>query len=107
METMVDSTREYGRAGLLYPMLIIAAVAVILFGVLGVVAMSGVLPRADPVGAVHTLPRDDPAPASEPRPAAGSPPQPATEKATARSGVSCCEAPLRRSAGANTIRITL
>jgi hypothetical protein len=99
---MGNRTREQGKAGILYPMLIIAALAVIAFGVLGVVAMSGVLPRNDPMSATHTphssaSPRP---PAADDQPTGRSPRAPA-ERA-AKSGASSDNAPSRVTVPAST-----
>ncbi len=47
METALLSKKILDRNGILYPMLVIAAVAVIIFSVLGVATMTGLLPRAE------------------------------------------------------------
>ena len=47
MEINVLSKRALGRSGLLYPMLLIAAISVIVFSAFGVATMTGLLPRAE------------------------------------------------------------
>lgn len=47
METRILGKKLLGRNGLLYPMLVVAAVAVIIFSAFGVATMTGLLPRAE------------------------------------------------------------
>lgn len=47
METRILGRKLLGRNGLLYPMLVVAAVAVIIFSAFGVATMTGLLPRAE------------------------------------------------------------
>jgi outer membrane lipoprotein SlyB len=46
----MDTTHEHGwrRQGLLYPMMLIAAISVIIFSILGIATMTGLLPSALP-----------------------------------------------------------
>ena len=48
METRNLSQNFFGRNGILYPMLVIAAVAVIIFSAFGVAMMTGLIPTAQP-----------------------------------------------------------
>ena len=67
------TTREQSKAGILYPMLIIAALAIIAFGVLGVLAMSDVLPRNESISPTHAPQSVSPrSPTSDHEPAARS-----------------------------------
>jgi outer membrane lipoprotein SlyB len=47
MESSMLNMKVWSRNGLLYPMLVIAAISVIVFSVLGVATMTGLLPRAE------------------------------------------------------------
>jgi len=55
MESSMLNMKVLNRNGLLYPMLVIAAVSVIVFSVFGVATMTGLLPRAESMGSVHAL----------------------------------------------------
>ncbi len=84
---MGNTTREQRKTDFLYPMLILAALVVIAFGVMGVVTMSSVLPRSEPISAAHAPQRSvpPPSPAADREPTAPSGPD---ERATAKSGAS-------------------
>ena len=47
MESKLWNRKLLGRSGILYPMLVSAAIAVIILSAVGVAAMTGLLPRAD------------------------------------------------------------
>ena len=53
MEIKALSRRVLGRNGMLYPMLVIAAVSVIIFSAFGVATMTGLLPRAESMSESH------------------------------------------------------
>ena len=55
METKVLAKKIFGRNGILYPMLVIAAVSVIIFSAFGVATMTGLLPRADSMNDPHAM----------------------------------------------------
>jgi hypothetical protein len=55
MESSMLNMKVLNRNGLLYPMLVIAAVSVIVFSVFGVATMTGLLPRAVAMSRVHAL----------------------------------------------------
>ena len=57
METRKLSGRLLDRNGILYPMLVIAAVAVIVFSAFGVATMTGLLPRAESMEGPHVTTR--------------------------------------------------
>ncbi len=84
---MGNTTRER-KTDFLYPMLILAALVVIAFGVMGVVAMSSVLPRNEPISAARAPQRSVPprSPAADHEPTAA--PVPDDERTTAKSGAS-------------------
>jgi len=91
---MGDPRRGLGRTGILYPLLIIAALAVTVFGVLGVVSMTGVFPRAESMSATRSPSRTEapPAPSGGRQPATEwRSPKSGNENAAAKSGASCCE----------------
>ena len=53
MNTVLLNMKVLSRHGLLYPMLVIAAVSVIIFSALGVATMTGLLPRAESMNDPH------------------------------------------------------
>ena len=63
MNTSMQNMKMLNRNGLLYPMLVIAAISVIVFSAFGVATMTGLLPRAESMGGAqlidgaHVLPR--------------------------------------------------
>ena len=55
METRIFGKKLLGRNGILYPMLVIAAIAVIIFSAFGVATMTGLLPRAESTNDTHAM----------------------------------------------------
>jgi outer membrane lipoprotein SlyB len=55
MQLSMSNMKMLNRNGLLYPMLVIAAIAVIVFSAFGVATMLGWLPRAESMGTAHAL----------------------------------------------------
>jgi outer membrane lipoprotein SlyB len=55
MHTSMLNMKVLNRSGLLYPMLVIAAIAVIVFSAFGVATMTGLLPRAESMPNVHAM----------------------------------------------------
>ncbi len=53
METGMLNMKVLSRKGLLYPMLVIAAVSVIIFSAFGVATITGLLPRAESMNDAH------------------------------------------------------
>lgn len=51
MQTKILRKKVLGRNGMLYPMLVIAAVSVVIFSAFGVAMMTGLLPRAESMNA--------------------------------------------------------
>jgi outer membrane lipoprotein SlyB len=90
MNANVD--QSWRRQGLLYPTMLIAAIAVIIFSVIGIAAMTGLLPSAvsgyraaddTPQPAVKRLPQDNPRVLDAPRAARSEP--------AVRAGAACTE----------------
>jgi outer membrane lipoprotein SlyB len=90
MNANVD--QSWRRQGLLYPTMLIAAIAVIIFSVIGIAAMTGLLPSAvsgyraaddTPPPALKRLPQDNPRVLDAPRAARSEP--------AARAGAACTE----------------
>jgi outer membrane lipoprotein SlyB len=90
MNANVD--QSWRRQGLLYPTMLIAAIAVIIFSVIGIAAMTGLLPSSvsgyraaedTPQPAVKRLPQDNPRVLDTPRAARSEP--------AARAGAACTE----------------
>ena len=55
MEARTWGKRMLDRNGILYPMLVIAAVSVIIFSMLGIAMMMGLLPRAESMTIPHEI----------------------------------------------------
>ncbi|MBI4190139.1 MAG: glycine zipper 2TM domain-containing protein [Betaproteobacteria bacterium] len=55
METKAFGKKLMGRNGLLYPMLVVAAISVIIFSAFGVAMMTGLLPRAESINEPHAM----------------------------------------------------
>ena len=55
MEAKIWGKRMLDRNGILYPMLVIAAVSVIIVSMLGIVMMMGLLPRAESMLTPHEI----------------------------------------------------
>lgn len=53
MQTKILGKKLLDRKGILYPMLVIAAVSVIIFSAFGVATMTGLLPRAESMNDAH------------------------------------------------------
>jgi outer membrane lipoprotein SlyB len=58
MESSMLNMKVLNRNGLLYPMLVIAAISVIVFSALGVATMTGLLPRAESTPAAQAAKND-------------------------------------------------
>jgi outer membrane lipoprotein SlyB len=67
MEIGINRNSEFNRKGLLYPMLLIAAVSVIIFSAFGVAMMTGLLPRAESMGVERADDTAKPVPAERER----------------------------------------